>query len=193
MAGILPSNGVPPGSTEGGISNPQLAAGCPNTYYPPRCNPRLDPFAMNNLISEVVNALNVLGEVYNCNVNNNLAQSLLDLVSNQYNFGIAAGSANAKTLTLSPDFATYHPGMEVAFRSNSTNTGPMTLNVNGLGVRNIVSPSGNPMAAGDVPGGSILQLIYDGTNWIAYTKTEVVVPPAPPSIGVGQSLRAHQE
>jgi hypothetical protein len=188
MAGILPSNGVPPGSTQGGITNPQLAAGCENLYYPPRCAPRLDPFAMNALISEVVNLLNRLGRAYDCNQNDNLADAFLSLAGGQMTYNISGGTANARTLSLPPIFSSLGlvAGMEVVFRSHATNTDEMTMNVDGLGARPIVSASGNPMEPGDISTGDMVPLIYDGTNWVAYSRVSVVVPPAPPSLGVGQ-------
>lgn len=79
MAGILPNNGVPPGNTQNGIEDPDLTAGCENIYYGPRCNPRMDPFAMNALISEVINALNAIGQAYNCERLDNLATAFLTL------------------------------------------------------------------------------------------------------------------
>lgn len=79
MSGILPNNGVPPQNTQNGIADPDLAGGCDNLYYGPRCNPRLDPFAMNALISEIINALNALGIAYDCNRLDNLAGAFLQM------------------------------------------------------------------------------------------------------------------
>jgi hypothetical protein len=161
MSGILPSNGVLPAATDGALTNGQYDPGCDPLFYPLRCNPRLDPIAMNTLISEFIRVI-------------------------IYNYGNAGGSANAKTLTLPGTAFVLQAGVEVTFRNNATNTGAMTLNVENTGARDILSPSGNPMAAGDWPTGSIVKVIYDGNDWIAVTKSEVVVPPAPPSLGVGQ-------
>jgi hypothetical protein len=79
MTGILPNNGVPPGSTQNGIPAPVLAGDCENQYYGPRCNPRMDPFAMNALISEVINALNAIGIAYDCERLDNLATAFLTM------------------------------------------------------------------------------------------------------------------
>lgn len=76
MTGIFPSNGVAPGQTQQGSPNPDVTAGCEVEYYPPRCSPRLDPFAQNALISEIVNAINALGVQYDCTKLNNLASAL---------------------------------------------------------------------------------------------------------------------
>ena len=50
----------------------------------------------------------------------------------------------------------------------------------------------NGLMSGDTGGasggaGSLLPMIYDGINWVAYTHTDIVIPPAPPSLGVNQT------
>jgi hypothetical protein len=45
------------------------------------------------------------------------------------------GTANAVTLTFSPPFATYVNNMTVGFRIGTTNTGAVTVNVDGLGAK----------------------------------------------------------
>jgi hypothetical protein len=79
MSGILPSNGVPPAQTQNGLLDPNLVAGCDNLYYGPRCNPRLDPFAMNAFISEFLNALDSIGQAYDCTRLDNLAAAFQTL------------------------------------------------------------------------------------------------------------------
>lgn len=82
MAGIQPSNGVAPNLTSNALANPNLAAGCANLWYALRCNPRLDPAAMNAMISEIINAVNsrcdpsVGSNAYDCNRLDNLALAL---------------------------------------------------------------------------------------------------------------------
>lgn len=76
MPGIQPANGVPPGQTVGSLANPDLAEGCDNLWYALRCNPRLDPRAMNSLISEIINLVNCRGLEYDCNRLDNLCLAL---------------------------------------------------------------------------------------------------------------------
>ncbi|UPT53300.1 hypothetical protein [Synechococcus phage Ssp-JY38] len=71
MAGIQPEGGVPPQQTLGGLTNPDLAAGCENLWYSIRCNPRFDPVAANFVIAEILNLVNEC-RPYNCNTNNNM-------------------------------------------------------------------------------------------------------------------------
>jgi hypothetical protein len=72
MSGILPDSGVAPSQTLNAIANPDMVGGCANLWYAPRCQPRFDPIAQNALLSEVMNAVNLAGDVYDCNRNDNL-------------------------------------------------------------------------------------------------------------------------
>ena len=54
-----------------------------------------------------------------------------------HTYAVATGSSNAFAVTLSPIPAAYVAGLRVQFIANFTNTGPCTLNVNGLGAKNI--------------------------------------------------------
>ena len=78
-------------------------------------------------------------------------------------FGSAGGTANALTATLVPAPLTLTAGMFVRLLITATNTGAATLNLNGLGVKSIVTPKGTALAAGDLFVGSIVNLVYDGT------------------------------
>lgn len=88
MSGIQPDNGVGPNESRNTITNPRLAAGCENLWYGPRCNPRMDPFAMNALIAEVLNAVNgscacddQQGIVYDCDRLDNLCRAIREHIT----------------------------------------------------------------------------------------------------------------
>lgn len=78
---------------------------------------------------------------------------------------VAAGTANAITASLGTSPSAYMEGMVVRVKIATTNTGAVTINLNGLGAKNIVSSTGSPLAAGDLPAGAIIELRYDGTNF----------------------------
>jgi hypothetical protein len=80
-------------------------------------------------------------------------------------YGTATGT-NAKTITLDPSPTSYYDGLCFAFKNNEQNTGPVTINVNGLGARPIKKPNGNDIAAGNLKAGSIYTVRYNGTNFI---------------------------
>lgn len=47
-----------------------------------------------------------------------------------------------------------------------TNTGPVTLNLDGLGAKAVLSPSGNALAAGEFSSAVSYFMRYNGTAWI---------------------------
>jgi hypothetical protein len=55
--------------------------------------------------------------------------------------------------------------MSVQFRALAANTGSSTLNVNGLGARNLKKSVNTDLTAGDILEGQIVSVIYDGTNF----------------------------
>ena len=69
-------------------------------------------------------------------------------------------------ITLSPVPVEYFEGMIVNFKATTVNTGACTLNVNELGAKSIKTPNGEDPANGQIPAGSIVTVIYDGTNFI---------------------------
>ncbi|MFO0408370.1 MAG: hypothetical protein ACK50Q_18555, partial [Labrys sp. (in: a-proteobacteria)] len=77
-------------------------------------------------------------------------------------FTTDAGVANAYVVTKGGATA-YQTGMRVRMRANQTNTGPSTLNWNGIGVKPILSYSGFPLSGGEIVSGGIAALDYDGT------------------------------
>ncbi len=87
MSGVFPNNGVPPGQTTNGLENPDIAPGCQNLYYAARCNPRIDPFAMNAFISEFIGGLNCMGITYDCTRLDNLCRAFQQLLALSTQYG----------------------------------------------------------------------------------------------------------
>ena len=80
-------------------------------------------------------------------------------------YGVASG-VNTKTVNLDPAPEGYYEGMCFAFRNVTENTGPVTINVNGLGARSIKKPNGNDLVSGNLKTGSVYTVRYNGTNFI---------------------------
>lgn len=76
-----------------------------------------------------------------------------------------AGASDAYAVTLSPVPASYTTGMTVRFKANTVNTGATTLNVNGLGAKDIRKGNNAVLADGDIAAGSVVEVVYDGTNF----------------------------
>lgn len=78
---------------------------------------------------------------------------------------IAAGTADALTLTYGTAPTDYTTGATFCFfASAASNTGPATVNINGLGVRNIFRRDGSTaLSAADITASSVCTIVYDGT------------------------------
>lgn len=102
--------------------------------------------------------------------------SLLTILNAGIPFAIATGAANAYAVAYSPAITSYIIGLELSFQPNHTNTGASTLNVNGLGAKNI-RVSGEAVPAALLQGAGYVRVIYDGTQFI------LVQAGVPPSVG----------
>lgn len=94
--------------------------------------------------------------------------SAADIRQNAFIFATAGGSANALTATISPVPASYSQPLSVKVKATATNTGATTINVNGLGTKNIYKLKSGvlvPLEANDIISGVIYDLVYDGTQF----------------------------
>jgi hypothetical protein len=76
-----------------------------------------------------------------------------------------SGSANAYAVTLSPAATAYTTGMVVRFKATNANTSASTLNVNGLGTKNIYSRAAAALVANDIVANQLCECVYDGTQF----------------------------
>ena len=84
----------------------------------------------------------------------------------QVPYTTATGSANTYAVTLNPVPTAYVDGMAIAVKINVNNTGASTININGLGAKQIKKPNSNDVSAGNLKAGSIYSMRYNGTNFI---------------------------
>lgn len=114
------------------------------------------------------------GQVHNAILNAGLVPDGTDLTqlataiqSGLMNFAIAGGTANAITVTLSPDpisnIATQ--GMAIRVIPSLANTGPATLAVNGMAPLPIYRVGGRALQAGDLNNDSVISMVGTGTSW----------------------------
>lgn len=85
--------------------------------------------------------------------------------------GTAGGTATALTASATPAITAYATGQKFRVVTSAASTGTTatahTININGLGAKNIIVNSGaavNP-TAGSWISGAVLELVYDGTNF----------------------------
>lgn len=61
--------------------------------------------------------------------------------------------------------AAYAAGQTFKFVAAGANTGAVTLNVSSLGAKSVTKNGTTALAAGNIPSGSVVQVIYDGTQF----------------------------
>lgn len=84
--------------------------------------------------------------------------------SGAYTFATAAGT-NTYTATLAPVPLAYAT-MGVCILIPNANTGAATLNLNGLGAKNILRPGGGALLVGDITANHLAILDYNGSEFI---------------------------
>lgn len=83
-------------------------------------------------------------------------------------YAVDTGTANAMVAVLSPAPASLSAMVGVRFgilKGSNTNTDSVTLNLNGLGAKNVVFPNDTPMLPGQLVGDGFMVLVWDGTDF----------------------------
>ena len=76
------------------------------------------------------------------------------------------GVAGADTITASvTGLAAYATGQTFRLVSAGANTGAVTLNINALGAKAVTKAGATALAAGDIPSGAVVEVVYDGTQF----------------------------
>lgn len=76
-----------------------------------------------------------------------------------------AGGTTAYTLTTGLSLGSYASGLAFLIKMNATNTGASTLNVDGLGAKDITKNGSTALSSGDLVSGRIYRVAYDGTRF----------------------------
>ena len=79
--------------------------------------------------------------------------------------GGVGGTVDVITASASPAIAAYAAGQTFRFISTGANTTAVTLNLNGLGAKAVTKQGTTALAAGDIPSGAVVQVVYDGTQF----------------------------
>lgn len=88
--------------------------------------------------------------------------------SQRMNYFVPGGTANALTITMAPVPTSYTEliGVPIRLKIATTNTGAVTLNVNGLGAKAVVSKAAaTALASGDFTADDLADVMYDGTRF----------------------------
>jgi hypothetical protein len=74
--------------------------------------------------------------------------------------GIDLGAVNAYVLTFTANFTAYTDGIVIYWIPATTNTGPSTINVNGLGPVSILNQGAAPLLANQIIAGQVITIMY---------------------------------
>jgi Right handed beta helix region len=98
-------------------------------------------------------------------VDTDLEQVAKSVRSQRMNYAEDTGSANVLSVAFDPPFTTYTIGLPIRVKVRNTNTGVASIDA-GAGRVAIKKPTGAEVAAGDLPAGGLVELVYDGTSFV---------------------------
>jgi hypothetical protein len=78
---------------------------------------------------------------------------------------ITVAGTNALTGLATPPLSGYTAGSQFSFIAQNTNTAAVTIDIDTLGVKAITKSGTTALAAGDIVGGSLVLIEYDGTQF----------------------------
>lgn len=87
------------------------------------------------------------------------------ILGGKLNYALAGGTANAITAALPVAPSLLVEGLRVSIKLTATNSGEVSLNLNGLGAVPVKRPAGLGLKANEFPAGAIANLVYDGAVW----------------------------
>jgi hypothetical protein len=81
-------------------------------------------------------------------------------------YATTGGTADAITLTATPAVTAYTAGLHLRFVASGDNTiAGVTINVNGLGNKNVTKRGTTALVAADIKSGAVTFVVYDGTQF----------------------------
>lgn len=85
------------------------------------------------------------------------------------------GTAGAHVLTPSTALLSYTTGLMLLYRPVNAGTGALTVNVSGLGAKNVKTLLGADPTSGDIVANQPILLMYDGTNFVIIAGSEMLL------------------
>lgn len=74
---------------------------------------------------------------------------------------VAGVNVITATIAVSTGFVAYEDGLRCLFVPTDANTGPVTINISGVGAKALLAPDGEPLEAGALAGGRIADIVFD--------------------------------
>jgi hypothetical protein len=78
---------------------------------------------------------------------------------------VTVSGTDTITGTMTPALTAYASGQMFYFVAGGANTGAVTLNIDGLGARNMTRHGSTALVAGDILSGEVCVVVYDGTRF----------------------------
>lgn len=97
--------------------------------------------------------------------------------------GVDTGVANAYLLNFTANFTAYADGILIYWTPANTNGGASTINVNGLGVINIVNPDGSALVPGEIIANQPAQILFKSGSFQLITPAATVYGTFVPTYG----------
>lgn len=74
---------------------------------------------------------------------------------------VAGTNVITATIAVPTGFVAYSDGLRCLFVPTAANTGPVTINISGVGAKALVAPDGEALGAGALDGGRIADIVFD--------------------------------
>ena len=78
---------------------------------------------------------------------------------------LSVTGTNTLTATATPTVSSYITGQTFRFLPSASNTGAVTIDIDGLGVKDITKSGTTALSSGDLAAGAPIQITYDGTRF----------------------------
>jgi hypothetical protein len=100
--------------------------------------------------------------------------ALIDLQNLKNIYKVATGTDSYAIVA--PGVSSYETGMMYNLKMTDANTDTVTLNFNALGAKSLLKDVTSVLGSGDIPAGSTIQVVYDGTNfqWLNASATKAI-------------------
>jgi hypothetical protein len=152
MSAMHPESGVPPEDARNSIPREiEQSVNCDELWYSTsRCQPRFDPAAANAMLAELINLINKAEVTYDCTKLDQVQTAVRYLIQRGLPIGTHTTGGPAAYMTeLDPTATRYNDYMVLCVVPNVNNSGPVTIDVDGLGPRQVLRNDGQQLVAND--------------------------------------------
>ncbi len=150
----------------------------------------VDANEYNNIVRASKNAIEDSGQTIDA-TNTQLSEAIANYTGSA-NFYTDSGVADAYVLSTTGSFqapTALVDGLEVRFRTSNANTGASTINVAGLGLKDVKRADGiTDVAPGELPNDQDIKLRYDSTNLVFILLSADNIPMFSAYIGSVQTI-----